>query len=78
MIVAVLKLDFLSAFYYNAALMILLPILFTVGISLAYRYVRYCNNKLARWHKILLIICFAIYISFGILRNIYSFGLSPQ
>lgn len=77
MLVSLLHLDFSSALYYNAALLLVLPLFAAVILSYNYRYVRYGERTLVKWHKIVLIFCIVVLVVFGILRNVIPLGLQP-
>ncbi len=78
MFTSLLALDFSSAIYYNAAFLLLSPLLIAIGISYYYEYIKYGIKSLKKWHKIALIICIAILAAFGVLRNILPIGLQPN
>lgn len=78
MCVSLLSLDLFSAFYYNAAVMMLLPLWAIIAVHLSYRYVRYGETKLLLWHCISLILSVIVLIAFCIFRNIIDLGLSPE
>ena len=78
MCLAVIRLDFSSALYYNAAFFVLSPIFITIYVSYQYRYIKYGVGSLFSWQKIMLFICIVLLVAFGILRNILDFGLRPN
>lgn len=78
MCISLLHFDLAGALYYNAAALLSLPFLTIVCISYYYEYIRYGSKVLKKWQKILLFICIAALIAFGIFRNIYSLGISPS
>lgn len=69
MFLALLHLDFSAAFYYNSALLCLLPVLMLVGTRKIYLYIRY-DRKKDRFCDVLIWIMVAVLVLFGILRNI--------
>lgn len=77
MLVSLLHLDFSSAIYYNAALLLVLPLFIAVIVSYNYRYVRYGERGFIRWHKVILIVCTVVLAVFGALRNVIPLGLPP-
>lgn len=78
MCISLLRFDFASAFYYNAAFLLLSPILLSVGISYYYRYIKYGTRALTKWQRIAMAICIAALIVFGVLRNFIPLGLLPN
>ena len=78
MLTSLLALDFKSALYYNAAFLLISPLLIAIGISYYYEYIKYGIKSLKKWHKIALIICIVVLALFGVLRNILPIGLQPD
>lgn len=78
MCVSLLSLDLSSAFYYNAAVMLLLPIWIAVALYSFYRYVRYGEGKLCRAQWAAVIFSAAVLLLFCVLRNIFELGLTPE
>lgn len=78
MITSLLSFDLKGALYYNAAVLILIPLLLAVGISYYYEYIKNGVRSLKRWHKAALIFSAAIMLAYGILRNAFEIGLHPS
>lgn len=78
MFVSIFTFDFSSAFYYNAALLILLPFFIGVTISYYYGYIKYGNTKVTKSQGAILIVCIILLLIFGVLRNIFNLGLMPS
>lgn len=75
MLFSLFLLDFSSAFYYNAAFLILLPFWLAIVISYYYEYIKFGKAKIRIWHKIILVLSIIALVVFGILRNITEIGL---
>lgn len=78
MLISLLKFDFEAAFYYNGALLILMPFWTVLGVIYFYNYIKTGNKKMKNWMAIIFYITFAIMIVFGILRNTMDLGLGPD
>lgn len=79
MLFAILELDFASALRYNAVLFISLPLLIILAITMLYDYIKYGNVSNRKWRNIIVYCLIAVYILFGVLRNIPYFSfLSPE
>ena len=76
MLISLLKFDFEAAFYYNGAIMILMPFWITVCMFYLYDYTKTGNKRFKKWMIITVYITLAIMLIFGILRNITSIGLT--
>ncbi len=72
MCLALLRLDFKSAFGYNQAIFCLAPILLFVFGRLLYLYIRY-DKKQDRLTNVLSYFSIAVLVIFGISRNIFKF-----
>ena len=70
---ALIKLDFKTAFYNNRALFICMPIGLILGLKLAIQYIKMGNIKLSVQETRLLWIIIVFLVIFGILRNIPAF-----
>ena len=77
MLISLLKFDFESAFYYNAALLIFMPLWLTLCAIYFYNYIKTGNKKAKKWMNIVLYSSFAVVLIFGILRNTMDLGLAP-
>ena len=73
MCLALVNLDFKTAFYHNRAVFICLPIGLLLGIKLLMQYVKTGSVKLSLRQTQLLWIMIVFLIAFGILRNIPQF-----
>lgn len=71
MLLSLLRLDFKSAFYYNALLLISLPLLIVIIIRVIAQYIKTGNTALKKHENIICIVLIAAFIVFGILRNIF-------
>lgn len=69
-IAAVSRLDFYSAFGYNKALFILMPIIAALILSEEIRYIKSGKREPLLISKIILWIMIALLIGFGIIRNL--------
>lgn len=69
MYIAILKLDFLSAYYENQAIFILQPIIYHFIIKNIYSYIKEVQINYNKLELIMLYSCLIILILFGILRN---------
>jgi hypothetical protein len=78
MCIALIQFDIKSAFYYNAAILCLIPIFALLIISYYYNYIKYDVRQFKRWQNALLLVCIITVAAFGILRNIFDLGLSPS
>ncbi len=78
MCVSLLSLDFSSAFYYNAAVMLLFPIWLAVALYSFYRYVRYGESKMRRVQWAAVVFSAAVLLLFCVFRNIFELGLTPE
>ena len=70
MLVSIVKLDFVSAFKYNAFLFVTGPILIAYFAISEVRYVSYGTKEMGKW-DIILYVELALAILYGILRNIF-------
>lgn len=78
MFISLLQLDFKSAFKYNAALTVTLPLILYLLISLIIKYIRRGSVKPNKFQNILIYFLIGFFLVFGILRNIPAFDfLAP-
>lgn len=70
MCVALLSLDFKTAFYCNQAVFLLLPVMGAVFIPYIYGYIQNGKWKMNRLQTGVLFICIGLLVLFGIVRNI--------
>ncbi len=73
MCISIIKLDFYSAFRYNQACFLIMPLLLSIFARRFYCYVRYGEAVNEKWMTVVSIIILVILIAFGILRNIPYF-----
>lgn len=72
MCLALLQLDFAEAFSANPALLLLSPVLTVIVIQYCITYIRKGCWKMHPFQNIILWICIAILILYGIARNLFS------
>lgn len=70
MCLALLRLDFKAAFYYNPAVFILLPVFGTVAAIDVVRYIKTGSKKNTKAENIVLWAALAVLLVFGVIRNI--------
>lgn len=70
MCLAILRLDFSSAFFWNPAVFICLPFLAYLLIDLSLRYIRFGSLRLNKWQQRGCWIMVAFLLAFGIFRNL--------
>lgn len=70
--ISLLKGDIYSAWHYNRAIMILLPVLAYLFIREIYLYIRYDNLTMKKWERCLSAVVVAVLLVFAVLRNIYG------
>ncbi len=73
MALSVIKLDFASAFGYNAAVLCLLPLMAATAGRYIYVYVKYGRVR-DRAANIAVIFMIVVLVAFGVLRNVFNFG----
>ena len=78
MFTSLLNFDLAGALYYNAAVLLLLPFWCAVIISHYAEYIKNGDRILKTWHKVILIISIVLMAAYGILRNVFDLGLSPN
>ena len=67
---ALLRLDFQTAFYSNPAVFLLLPVLAVIFLSQIIGYIKTGTLKLSRIQNLTLYFCIAVLVVFGVIRNI--------
>lgn len=70
MCLAIMKLDFISAYNYNKLLFIISPFLIYIIIYLLYRYIRYNDAKTTKAQTVILYTLLVLLFIWGIVRNI--------
>ena len=70
MCVALMHLDFKSAYGYNQMIFILSPVLFLIFLTCVVGYIRNGCWETNRMQNVVLYVCIALLIGFGIARNI--------
>ena len=74
MCLAILSLDFDTAFYYNKAIFILLPFYILIGIKYILLYIKIGKISFTQIEKIGLIISIVILLVYGLIRNILPYN----
>ena len=69
MIISITRLDFYSAFLYNKAVFLTIPIIFYLIFSMERRYILTGSRKLTRLEKNLAWAEIALLVIFGVVRN---------
>ena len=70
MFMALGKLDFKSAFHYNGAILILLPLFMTIVFSYTIRYIKTGNKTITKLENYLLIMICMILLVYNLFRNL--------
>ena len=70
MCLSLMRLDFKSAWHYNAAIMALLPLGIAVLADYTVSYVKTGSRKLKKWADCAVWFMIAVLLIFGVLRNI--------
>ena len=70
MIISVLSLDFSSAYYYNRAVFLTLPVILSFLLYEEIKYIKSGNRKFSKASRIFFITEAALLIVFGIARNL--------
>lgn len=78
MFLALSQLDLRGALYYNAAVLVLLPLLLSVLVSYYRTYIVTGERKLKRWHRVALVGAVVVLVTYGVLRNTMHIGLHPS
>lgn len=78
MFISLFALDFKSAFKYNAAVMVTLPLLMYLLISLVIKYIRHGSVRPNKFQNLLIYFLIGFFLVFAVLRNIPAFDfLAP-
>lgn len=64
--------DLRAAWHYNAAILCLLPVFALIFGNIAVRYVRSGKARPDPWANVLLWLCAAALLVFGVLRNVFA------
>lgn len=78
MFLALSQLDIDGALYYNAAVLVLLPLLLAVLISYCRAYIVTGERRFKGWHRVALGIAIAVLVVYSVLRNTAHIGLHPS
>lgn len=79
MFIALLKLDFVSAFRANSAILLALPLAIILAVSMTINYIKKGTAVTSKWQNALIIFLIVYLITFGVLRNIPYFSfLAPH
>ena len=70
MIISLIKLDIASAFRYNAALVVLLPVFVILTVSMTVKYIKTGSLKLNKGQSATCIVLIVLLLLFGVLRNL--------
>ncbi len=78
MFIALLSLDFQTAFKSNAAIMCALPLILLLAVSMVVCYIKKGTAIAYKWQNTLVIAFIVYFVAFGVLRNIPYFSfLAP-
>jgi len=69
MCISIIRLDFYSAFNYNKAVFVTLPVLVYLLLAYEIRYIKTGQRRLTAFEKYVLIVELVLLIVFGIVRN---------
>ncbi len=75
MLVSLIRLDLKSAAFYNLGGLILLPLWLAVAISYCREYLKSGMWTAKKWHKAVFAVSIAVFIVYGIARNLTDLGL---
>lgn len=78
MFLALSQSDLRGALYYNAAVLVLLPLLLAVLVSYYRAYIVTGERKFKRWHRVALTVAVVILVAYGVMRNTMHIGLHPS
>lgn len=78
MFLALSQSDLRGALYYNAAVLVLLPLLLAVLVSYYRAYIATGERKFKRWHCVALTVAVVILVAYGVMRNTMHIGLHPS
>lgn len=70
MLISIVKLDFVSAFWYNPFLFITGPFLIAYLIACEVKFIKHGNRNMGKW-QIFMYVELALALLYGILRNIF-------
>ena len=70
MLISVVKLDFVSAFWYNPFLFVTGPFLIAYLIACEVKFIKHGNRNMGKW-QIFMYVELALALLYGILRNIF-------
>lgn len=70
MFISLLHFDFVSAFHYNAALLVLSPVFLILAITIIVKYIKTGTQKLSRGQSAVVIALIVLLILFAVLRNL--------
>ncbi len=70
MLISVVKLDFVSAFWYNPFLFVTGPFLIAYLIAYEVKFIKHGNRNMGKW-QIFMYVELALALLYGILRNIF-------
>lgn len=70
MLISIVKLDFVSAFWYNPFLFVTGPFLIAYLIACEVKFIKHGNRRMGKW-EIFMYIELALALLYGILRNIF-------
>ncbi len=71
MCLAIMRLDFKSAYHYNRLLFMISPIIIIIIAQQIYRYIRFNDIKTTKAQTAILILLIVLLVIWGILRNIF-------
>lgn len=75
MCISLIRLDFISAFWYNPVIFTLLPVWIAALVPYLCRYLKYGERTVYRWQKAVVWFSIAALLAFGVLRNVFDIGL---
>ncbi len=70
MSMAILRLDFISAFHYNPVLLCILPVLLIIKAERSYKYIKYGKVTTSKFETAIIYAMLICLLVFGVLRNI--------
>ena len=70
MLISIVKLDFISAFWYNPFLFVTGPFLIAYLIACEVKFIKHGNRNMGKW-QIFMYVELALALLYGILRNIF-------
>lgn len=78
MLLALSQLDIASAAYYNAAVLVLLPVWTAALISYTVEYIKSGSKTPKKWHRAVFAASVALLVAYGVARNVWHIGLHPS